>query len=103
MLLIFLLLVAFVWLCWRINRSDKTASEDEDPAPPINNRRLNIDPALMDDIRDILAMHGAGSLGRQAKVHAKSWLAKNWGYFIYAILVLGVITSPLWIMILLSH
>jgi hypothetical protein len=42
-----------------------------------------------EDLKDLLALHGAGSVGRQAKAHAKRYLATNWGGILFAVLGLS--------------
>jgi hypothetical protein len=36
-----------------------------------------------DDLKDLVAMHGAGKLGRQVKVRAKHWIAGNWAKVLF--------------------
>jgi hypothetical protein len=52
---------------------------------------LHVDPKLMDDIRDLMAIHGAGSYKRQFKAKLKNDLS-DWGnlaLLIFLIVVFG--------------
>jgi hypothetical protein len=61
-----------------------------------------------DDLKDLVAMHGAGKLGRQVKVRAKHWIAGNWATAIFGPIhpmlaaVLALIAAPfVWFVVML--